>query len=222
MRDMAAVAEAKRLGRQRADQLQPGHPGAREPRDRQPAGLGHRPRGGRAALPLRSPRLPVFLLAISSAVSHDLIKGQLNPSISEKGASFCPRGSPWPCPSWSATLARDQSAGLRGADGALAFGLAAASIFPALMMGIFFHRKINNHGAVAGMIAGLTVTVVYIFLHKGWFFIPGTKLLQRMPILSSATIQSTSFGAPVGGGGQTSRWPYLVASMTKETPKGYP
>ncbi len=57
---------------------------------------------------------------------------------------------------------------------ALAFGLAAASIFPVLMMGIFSTR-VNNHGAVAGMLAGLLLTLFYIFIYKGWFFIPGTN-----------------------------------------------
>jgi cation/acetate symporter len=76
---------------------------------------------------------------------------------------------------------------------ALAFGLAAASIFPALMMGIF-STKVNNTGAVAGMLAGLIVTLIYIFLHKGWFFIPGTNsFTDADPLLG--TIKSTSFGA---------------------------
>ncbi len=76
---------------------------------------------------------------------------------------------------------------------ALAFGLAASSIFPALMMGIF-SKRVNNKGAVAGMLAGLGVTLVYIFLHKGWFFIPGTASFDDSnPLLLS--IKSTSFGA---------------------------
>jgi len=76
---------------------------------------------------------------------------------------------------------------------ALAFGLAAASIFPALMMGIF-SKRVNNTGAVAGMLVGLIVTLVYIFLHKGWFFIPGTNSFSDdNPLLLS--IKSTSFGA---------------------------
>jgi cation/acetate symporter len=57
---------------------------------------------------------------------------------------------------------------------ALAFGIAAASIFPALMMGIF-SKRVNNVGAIAGMLAGLLSTLVYIFLYMGWFFIPGTN-----------------------------------------------
>jgi cation/acetate symporter len=59
---------------------------------------------------------------------------------------------------------------------AIAFGLAASSIFPALMMGIFY-KRMNNAGAVAGMIAGITVTLLYVFQHKGIFFIPGTSFL---------------------------------------------
>ena len=98
---------------------------------------------------------------------------------------------------------------------ALAFGLAAASIFPALMMGIF-STKINNHGAVAGMLAGLIVTLVYIFLHKGWFFIPDTNsFTDADPLLG--TIKSTSFGAI--GAMINFTVAYVVASMTKETPQ---
>jgi cation/acetate symporter len=59
---------------------------------------------------------------------------------------------------------------------ALAFGLAAATIFPVLMMGIF-SKRINKEGAIAGMLAGLVFTACYIFVYKGWFFIPGTNNL---------------------------------------------
>lgn len=98
---------------------------------------------------------------------------------------------------------------------ALAFGLAAASIFPALMMGIF-STKINNRGAVAGMLAGLIVTLVYIFLHKGWFFIPGTNsFTDADPLLG--TIKSTSFGAV--GALVNFVTAYIVASMTKPVPE---
>ena len=98
---------------------------------------------------------------------------------------------------------------------ALAFGLAAASIFPALMMGIFSTR-INNSGAVAGMIAGITVTLIYIFLHKGWFFIPGTNsFTDADPLLG--TIKSTSFGAV--GAAINFVVAYVVSGMTKATPK---
>ncbi|MEM8537057.1 MAG: cation acetate symporter, partial [Pseudomonadota bacterium] len=89
------------------------------------------------------------------------------------------------------------------------------SIFPALMMGIFSTR-INNRGAVAGMISGLVVTLVYIFLHKGWFFIPDTNLYTDAdPLLG--TIKSTSFGAI--GAAINFAVAYAVSMMTKELPK---
>jgi cation/acetate symporter len=62
---------------------------------------------------------------------------------------------------------------------ALAFGLAASSIFPALMMGIF-SKKMSGKAAVSGMIAGIGVTMLYVFQHKGVMFIPGTSFLGDM------------------------------------------
>ena len=63
---------------------------------------------------------------------------------------------------------------------ALAFGIAAATLFPALMMGIF-SKRVNDKGAIAGMLVGLVFTVVYIFLYLGWFFIPGTATFANTP-----------------------------------------
>jgi cation/acetate symporter len=60
---------------------------------------------------------------------------------------------------------------------AIAFGLAASSIFPVLMMGIF-NKRMNRAGAIWGMIAGIGVTLAYVFQHKGIFFIPGTEFLR--------------------------------------------
>ncbi len=155
-----------------------------------------------------------LLLAISSAVSHDLIKGQLNPSISEKGELLSARIAMAVAIAVATYLGLNPP-GFAAQTVALAFGLAAASIFPALMMGIF-SKKINNHGAVAGMLAGLLVTLIYIFLHKGWFFIPDTNsFTDADPLLG--TIKSTSFGAV--GAAINFAVAYLVASMTKETPK---
>jgi len=132
-----------------------------------------------------------LLLAISSAVSHDLMKGQFTPNISEKGELLSARIA-MAVAIVVATWLGLNPPGFAAQTVALAFGLAAASIFPALMMGIF--TKVNNHGAVAGMLAGLIVTLVYIFLHKGWFFIPDTNsFTDANPLLG--TIQSTSFGA---------------------------
>src|SRR6056297_2886841 len=132
-----------------------------------------------------------LLLAISSAVSHDLIKGQLNPKISEKGELLSARVA-MAAAIIVATYLGLNPPGFAAQTVALAFGIAAASIFPALMMGIF--TKVNNKGAVAGMLAGLIVTLIYIFLHKGWFFIPDTNSFSDAdPLLG--TIKSTSFGA---------------------------
>ncbi len=132
-----------------------------------------------------------LLLAISSAVSHDLIKGSINPNISEKGELMSARVAMAVAIAVATYLGLNPP-GFAAQTVALAFGLAAASIFPALMMGIF--TKVNNKGAVAGMLAGLIVTLIYIFLHKGWFFIPGTNSFSDAdPLLG--TVKSTSFGA---------------------------
>ena len=132
-----------------------------------------------------------LLLAISSAVSHDLIKGSINPNISEKGELLSARVAMAVAIAVATYLGLNPP-GFAAQTVALAFGLAAASIFPALMMGIF--TKVNNKGAVAGMLAGLIVTLIYIFLHKGWFFIPGTNSFSDAdPLLG--TVKSTSFGA---------------------------
>ncbi|MFD0908343.1 sodium:solute symporter family protein [Ruegeria arenilitoris] len=155
-----------------------------------------------------------LLLAISSAVSHDLIKGSINPSISEKGELLAARIA-MAVAIVVATYLGLNPPGFAAQTVALAFGLAAASIFPALMMGIFSTR-INNTGAVAGMLAGLTVTLVYIFLHKGWLFIPGTNsFTDADPLLGP--IKSTSFGAI--GAMVNFCVAYVVAGMTKETPQ---
>ncbi len=132
-----------------------------------------------------------LLLAISSAVSHDLIKGSINPSISEKGELMSARVAMAVAIAVATYLGLNPP-GFAAQTVALAFGLAAASIFPALMMGIF--TKVNNKGAVAGMVSGLLVTLIYIFLHKGWFFVPDTNsFTDAEPLLG--TIKSTSFGA---------------------------
>ncbi|MEM6439178.1 MAG: sodium:solute symporter family protein [Pseudomonadota bacterium] len=117
-----------------------------------------------------------LLLAISSAISHDLIKGALNPDISEKGELLSARIA-MAVAIGVATWLGLNPPGFAAQTVALAFGLAAASIFPALMMGIF-SKRVNNVGAVAGMLTGLVFTLVYIFTYKGWLFIPGTNMLD--------------------------------------------
>ncbi len=154
-----------------------------------------------------------LLMAISSAISHDLIKGQLNPGISEKGELLAARISMGVAIAVATWLGLNPP-GFAAQTVALAFGLAAASIFPALMMGIF-SKRVNNKGAVAGMLAGLIVTVVYIFLHKGWFFVPDTNsFTDTDPLLLS--IKSTSFGAV--GALINFIVAYVISSATEEPP----
>ena len=155
-----------------------------------------------------------LLMAISSAVSHDLIKSQINPSISEGGELMAARIS-MAVAIVVATYLGLNPPGFAAQTVALAFGLAASSIFPALMMGIF-SKRINNKGAVAGMLAGLGVTLVYIFLHKGWFFVAGTNsFTDADPLLLS--IKSTSFGAV--GAAINFIVAYLVSNATDEVPE---
>ncbi|GAA0688848.1 cation acetate symporter [Marinobacterium maritimum] len=134
-----------------------------------------------------------LLLAISSAVSHDLIKNSINPNISEKGELMAARAS-MTVAIVIATYLGMNPPGFAAQVVALAFGIAAASIFPVLMMGIF-SKRINNKGAIAGMLAGLITTLVYIFMYKGWFFIPGTANLPDTVDNWILGISPLSFGA---------------------------
>ena len=134
-----------------------------------------------------------LLLAISSAISHDLIKGTINPHITEKQELFYARIS-MAVAIIVATWLGMNPPGFAAQTVALAFGIAAASIFPALMMGIF-SKRVNSKGAVAGMLSGLIFTCVYIFLYLGWFFIPGTASFENIPANWMFGISPLSIGA---------------------------
>ncbi|RRQ48894.1 cation acetate symporter [Maribacter algicola] len=109
-----------------------------------------------------------LLLVISSSVSHDLIKKVFKPNISDKGEL------------WAARLAATVAVVIAGYFGinppgfvaavvALAFGLAAASFFPAIVLGIFY-KKMNKEGAIAGMITGTLLMLFYMTKFKfDWF-----------------------------------------------------
>jgi len=108
-----------------------------------------------------------LLLVISAAISHDLVKGIFMPKISEKQELLAGRIAAafailvagylgFDPPGWVAQVV------------AFAFGLAAASLFPVILMGIFF-KRINKEGAIAGMLTGLVFTVGYIEFFKGLF-----------------------------------------------------
>ena len=105
-----------------------------------------------------------LLLVISTAISHDLIKKAINPNITEKGEL------------WAARISAAVAVMVAGYFGlnppdyvaavvAFAFGLAASSFFPAIIMGIFY-KRMNKEGAVAGMIVGLLFTSSYIVYFK--------------------------------------------------------
>lgn len=105
-----------------------------------------------------------LLLVISTSVSHDLIKKSINPNITEKGELYAAR---------LAAVGAVLVAGYFGINPpdyvaavvALAFGLAAASFFPVLILGIF-SKKVNKEGAIAGMLLGLCSTLAYIIYFK--------------------------------------------------------
>ncbi|MBJ7555637.1 sodium:solute symporter family protein [Marinomonas spartinae] len=156
-----------------------------------------------------------LLLAISSAVSHDLIKGTINPNISDRGELLAARISMGVAIA-VATYLGMHPPGFAAQVVALAFGIAAASIFPALMMGIF-SKRINNKGAIAGMLAGLGCTLVYIFLFLGWFFIPGTASYTNTPDNWLFGISPLSFGAI--GAAINFIVAFMVSYMTEEPPK---
>ncbi len=154
-----------------------------------------------------------LLLAISSAVSHDLLKGILKPEISEQQELNASRIA------MIGAIALAGYFGLNPPDFAagtvaIAFGLAASSIFPVLMMGIF-SKRMNKQGAIAGMIAGLGVTLLYVFQHKGIMFIPGTSFLGTMNENWFFGITPNAFGAI---GAIVNFIVALIVSANTETP----
>jgi len=134
-----------------------------------------------------------LLLAISSAISHDLLKGMIAPNISEKKELLASRIAMAGAIVVAGYLGMNPP-GFAAQVVALAFGLAASSIFPALMMGIF-NKKMNREGAIAGMLTGLLSTLIYIFWFKGWFFVPGTEMLANTPDNWFMGISPEAFGA---------------------------
>jgi cation/acetate symporter len=156
-----------------------------------------------------------LLLAISSSISHDLLKGIIAKNMSDKKELMAGR------------IAMAGAIGVAGWFGlhppgfaaqvvALAFGLAASSIFPALMMGVFV-KRVNNIGAVCGMLAGLGITLVYIFWFKGWFFVPGTEMAANIPENYLFKISPEAFGAV--GALVNFAVAYLVSRITPPPPE---
>jgi cation/acetate symporter len=112
-----------------------------------------------------------LLLVISTSISHDLLKNYLRPDISEKGELYAAR---------VAIAVAVVAAGLAGLNPpgfvaqvvALAFGLAASSFFPAIILGIF-DKRMNREGALSGMIVGIVFTAAYIIYFKPQLGGPG-------------------------------------------------
>ena len=109
-----------------------------------------------------------LLLVISSSISHDLIKKIIKPDVSEKGELIAARISAFFAVVMAGYFGINPP-GFVAAVVALAFGLAAASFFPAIVMGIFY-KRMNKEGAVAGMLTGLLLMLFYMTKFKfGWF-----------------------------------------------------
>ena len=150
-----------------------------------------------------------LLLVISTSISHDLLKNYLKPDISEKGELRAARiaiAIAVVC----AGLAGLVQLGFVAQVVAFAFGLAASSFFPAIILGIF-DKKMNREGAIAGMITGIVFTASYI-----WYF---------KPVLGGpGSPEGYWFGISPEGIGTLGMFfnlivSFVVSRMTKETPK---
>ncbi|MCE1170679.1 MAG: cation acetate symporter, partial [Azovibrio sp.] len=156
-----------------------------------------------------------LLMAISSAVSHDLVKGVFAPDISEKNELLAGKIAMAVAIVISGYLGLNPP-GFAAGTVALAFGIAASSLFPVIMMGIF-SKKMNKEGAIAGMLAGLFVTLFYVFAHKGILFIKGTEFVDLIGGPNSFFgITPEAFGAI--GALVNFGVAYVVFKMTKAAP----
>ena len=156
-----------------------------------------------------------LLLAISSAISHDLMKGVLTPDLSEKNELRAGRIVMTISILFAGYLGLNPP-GFAAGTVALAFGLAASSIFPALMMGIF-SKTISGKAAVWGMCAGIGVTMLYVFQHKGIMFIPGTSFLGGMEANWFLGISPNAFG--IVGAIVNFAAAFVVGKVTGPAPK---
>ncbi|MDA7738113.1 cation acetate symporter [bacterium] len=134
-----------------------------------------------------------LLLAISSAISHDLLKSVFMPKITERGELNASRIAMAFTVLFAGYLGFNPPDFAAGTV-ALAFGLAASSLFPALMLGIFY-KRMNTAGAVAGMLSGISVTLLYVFQHTGIMFVQSTSFLGNMSPNWFLGIEPNAFGA---------------------------
>lgn len=119
-----------------------------------------------------------LLLVISTSISHDLLKKQLNPNITEKSELLAARLSAAAAVVVAGYFGINPP-GFVAAVVALAFGLAAASFFPAIIMGIFY-KRMNMQGAVAGMIVGITLMIYYMLKFKFGIFDGGKDAVDGL------------------------------------------
>lgn len=157
-----------------------------------------------------------LLLAISSAISHDLLKKIFIPDMSEKNELLAGKIAM----AFSIVVAGYlglNPPGFAAGTVALAFGIAACSLFPALMMGIF-NKNMCKYGAMAGMLTGLFVTLFYVFAHKGIFFVKGTEFLGLIGGANSFFgITPEAFGAV--GAAVNFLTAYIVSKFTPAPPE---
>jgi cation/acetate symporter len=156
-----------------------------------------------------------LLLAISSAVSHDLMKGVWKPDMSEKDELLAGRVTMTLSVIVAGYLGLNPP-GFAAGTVALAFGLAASSIFPALMMGIF-SKRMSSKAAIWGMCSGIGVTMLYVFQHKGIMFIQGTEFLGSLPPDWFFGISPNAFGAV--GALVNFTVAFIVLKLGEEAPK---
>ena len=119
-----------------------------------------------------------LLLVISSSVSHDIIKKIVNPNISDKGELVAARLSAVAAVCVAGYFGVNPP-GFVAAVVALAFGLAAASFFPAIVLGIFY-KKMNKEGAIAGMVVGILLMLFYMLKFKFGVFDGGKTAVAAL------------------------------------------
>ena len=119
-----------------------------------------------------------LLMVISASVSHDLIKKIINPNITEKGELLAARLSATAAVAVAGYFGINPP-GFVAAVVALAFGLAAASFFPAIILGIF-HKRMNKEGAIAGMVVGIVTMIFYILKFKFGVFDGGKEAVSAL------------------------------------------
>ncbi|SHJ25393.1 sodium:solute symporter family protein [Flavobacterium haoranii] len=152
-----------------------------------------------------------LLLVISASVSHDLIKKMINPNISEKGELWTARGAAAVAVVIAGYFGINPP-GFVAAVVALAFGLAAASFFPAIILGIF-SKRMNKEGAVSGMVVGLLLMLFYMLKFKFGMFDGGKDAVDGLK-------ESWWFGiSPEGFGSVAMVVNFIVAfTVSKFTP----